>query len=145
MKIDIRTLNDAFKTFAAEHKMINSFKNSEFETIFSDNREYPLMWVGYPGFDFRQNAIDQEVNIMFLNNIPDGEDYINVYSDMLLVAEDFHSIFAENDNEFDFLIDTAVTGYPLTTKINSDNVVGVAMTVTAKIHMSRNEMQVPDQ
>jgi len=139
MLCTIKKLNDCIKSFCDSHKMVASYHNEPMNNLISSDLEYPLVWLVLDNFTFSQGELVQEAIVLFLDK---GDDFLQNYSDMIMIAEDMHAYFNENEDKFNFLTQVSASGSPFIMK-NADNATGVQMTFTFKIRMFRNEDQIP--
>jgi len=141
--IDLKGLNEELKRFAKNHPQINMFKSTPDEEATGKDLEYPLMWVNLGNADPSQGAVTVSLDVLFVDRTTDGADnYIDVMNDMLRLFNDYYTMYNENEEDYEFIIEVDATAVPI--KMQYDNsVCGYKTSTRAILRNYRNEEQIP--
>jgi len=94
----LNNLEADFRTFASDHKQINTFGFGDlWEINSSGSVNYPLMWVVLNGATVLKSQTEWDFSILFMDLVDKAENNeIKVLSDMHTVALDLISDFRRN-------------------------------------------------
>ena len=143
MKKTINQLVKEFNRFADSHKIIKSFNAKPITQLMAKNLQYPIMWMSFEGAEFDAGEIVVNSNVYFLDRLAkDNSNLIQLLSDNLQLANDFYTLYNDNELKYDFFFDNVANAEPIVFEYD-DVLCGWMMPIRISITNDRNEANVP--
>jgi hypothetical protein len=158
MQRSIRYINDTFKAWTADHKMLKTYVASPITEFKAESLVYPLLWTQWGEATFASAndggaTITIGANVYVLDRLQRSKgNWIDVLSDTLRIIEDFYNYFNDGffdtnpytstNEQFRFLIANDAVAVPVYASYD-DLVGGWQIPVSIIVGNDRNEYQIP--